>query len=366
MTEIVKRTLFPSKVIKKQSIESVDDSIFKPELLVNTFHNRIMESSLGNFIRNEFQKIVSVIDEAKGTKISTQVIMLPFDENTKRTLDIILAHFRESSCQYPDNSFSIEYFMSRSRFKSEREAITALNKAFNILEHTVVYIKSEKIQKSWNNIFNRDIKLFKSLSLVKSKGKKICHYEFHTDYFDIIKKWNAGIPVSIKLLKLGLKYNHAYYLGRRLFNHARMNANAKNHNFISVQSVLEAMPTLPKENDMDIYNFKKQIQIPFEESLERLVKEEIITPNYTFYNQRREPLTDIQIRSMNFKTFKTLFLEFELADYGQQHIKNIEYHSKSKEKKKALDIDRKVVNNKLAKLSKQVKLIEKKVLSPSS
>lgn len=356
-----KNDIFPLPVaaVNKNEVAEYEDK--KPELLANSFHNLIMESRLDNLKRDEFTKIVSVIDEAKGTNISTQFIMLPFDENTKRTLDIILAHFRENGCQYPDGSFSMEYFMSRSRFTSEREAITALNKAFNILQYTVVYIKSEKIQKSWNNIFNRDVKLFTELSLAKSKGKKLCHYEFHTDYFDIIKKWNAGVPVSIKLLKLGLKYNHVYYLGRRLFNHARMNANAKNHNFISVKSVLEAMPTLPKENDTDIYNFKKQIQIPFEESLERLVKEEILTNNITFYNKKREPLTESQLRTMNFKIFTKIFLEFELANYEQQHIKNIEYHSKSKEKKKVFDIDKQAVNNKLAKLSKRVKKIEKKV-----
>ena len=239
--------------------------------------------------------------------------MLPFDENTKRTLDIILAHFRENSCKYPDGSFPMEYFMLRSRFTSEREAITVLKQAFNILQNTTVYIKSEEIQKSWSNIFNRDIKLFKTLSIAKSKGKKLCHYEFYEDYFDIIKSWNAGVPVSIKLLKLGLKYNHTYYLGRRLFNHAKMNANAKNYNFISVKSALEAMPTLPKENDADIYNLKKQIQIPFDEALEKLEKEGILTSNYTFYNKKREPLTDSQLCSMNFKTFKNIYIEFELA-----------------------------------------------------
>lgn len=333
----------------------------KPELLANSLHNLIMESRLDIFRRDEFKKIISVIDEQKGTNISTQFNMLPFDENTKRTLDIILAHFRENSCKYPDGSFSIKYFMSMSRFKSEREAITALNVAFNILKHTIVYVKSVGIQKSWNNIFNRDIKLFKTLSIIKSKGKKLCHYEFYDDYFDIIKNWNAGVPVSIKLLKLGLKYNHTYYLGRRLFNHAKMNASAKNHNFISVKSALEAMPTLPKENAADIYNLKKQIQIPFEESLEKLVKEGILTSNYTFYNKKREPLTETQLRLMNFKSFKNLYLEFELADYEQQHQKNITHKLKISEKQLILDADKKVLNKKYNKLSKRVRTIEKKV-----
>lgn len=355
-----KKDIFSVVDVNKNKVNEYE--VQKPELLANSFHNLIMESRVDHFTTDQFQKIVSVMDKEKGTSISTQLIMLPFDENTKRTLDIILAHFRENSCKYPDGSFSMEYFMSRNRFTSEREAITALKQAFNILQNTTVYIKSEEIQKSWSNIFNRDIKLFKTLSIAKSKGKKLCHYEFYEDYFDIIKSWNAGVPVSIKLLKLGLKYNHAYYLGRRLFNHAKMNATAKNHNFISVKSALEALPTLPKENDKDIYNLKKQIQIPFEESLEKLVKEEILTPNYTFYNKNRESLTESQLCSMNFKTFKNIYLEFELADYTQQHEKNIEHQSKSKQKQQILDMDKKAVSEKLAKLSKQVKKIEKKVL----
>lgn len=355
-----KHTL-PISAVNTKENEPIEYEAQKPELLANSLHNLIMESRVDHFKTDEFQKIVSVIDKEKGTNISTQYIMLPFDENTKRTLDIILAHFRENGCKYPDGSFLMEYFMSRSRFKSEREAVTALNEASNILRHTIVYIKSEKTQKSWSNIFNRDIKLFKTLSIAKSKGKKLCHYEFYEDYFDIIKSWNAGVPVSIKLLKLGLKYKHAYYLGRRLFNHAKMNANAKNYNFISVKSALEAMPTLPKENDADIYNLKKQIQIPFEESLEKLVKEGILTSNYTFYNKKREPLTESQLCSMNFKCFKNLYLEFELADYEQQHQKNITHKLKTSEKQLILDADKKVLNKKYNKLSKRLRTIEKKV-----
>jgi len=353
------KNILPLKSNNIDAITEYEDK--KPELLANSFHNLIMESRIDNLTINEFKKIISVIDEKKGTNISTQFNMLPFDENTKRTLDIILAHFRENSCKYPDGSFPMEYFMLRSRFTSEREAITALKQAFNILQNTTVYIKSEEIQKSWSNIFNRDIKLFKTLSIAKSKGKKLCHYEFYEDYFDIIKSWNAGVPVSIKLLKLGLKYNHTYYLGRRLFNHAKMNANAKNYNFISVKSALEAMPTLPKENDADIYNLKKQIQIPFDEALEKLEKEGILTSNYTFYNKKREPLTETQLRSMNFRSFKNLYLEFELADYEQQHQKNITHKLKTSEKQLILDADKKALNKKYNKLSKRVRTIEKKV-----
>ena len=64
---------------------------------------------------------------------------------------------------------------------------------------------------------------------------------------------------------------------------------------------------------------------------------------------------------MNFKTFKNIYLEFELADYTQQHEKNIEHQSKSKQKQQILDMDKKAVSEKLAKLSKRVKKIEKKV-----
>lgn len=362
---MTKNDIFPLPIIDANKNELTEYTDKPRELLVNSFCNLIMESKVNHFITDELQKIVSVIDLGKGIKISTEIIMLPFDENTKRILDIILVHFRENSCKYPDGSFSMKYFKSMSRFKSEREAVTALNKAFKILEHTVVYIKSEKIQKiqkPWNDIFNRNVKLFTELSLKKIKGKKICNYEFFPDCFDIIKKWNAGVPVSIKLLKLGLKYNHAYYLGRRLFNHAKMNVLAKNRNFISVKSALEAMPTLPRESDVDdIYNFKKQIQIPFEEALEKLVKEEILTSNYTFYNKKREPLTKTQLRSMSFKCFKELYLEFELADYEQQHQKNIDYKIKSNEKKLILDTDKKTVNKRLTNLSTRVKKIEKKV-----
>ena len=46
--------------------------------------------------------------------------------------------------------------------------------------------------------------------------------------------------------------------------------------------------------------------------LEKLEKEGILTSNYTFYNKKREPLTESQLCSMNFKCFKKLYLEFEL------------------------------------------------------
>ena len=111
---------------------------------------------------------------------------------------------------------------------------------------------------------------------------------------------------------------------------------------------------------LDLFiNLKKQIQIPFDESLEKLEKEGILTSNYTFYNKKREPLTESQLCSMNFKCFKKLYLEFELADYEQQHIKNIENKAKFQKKQQISNVE-KAVNKKLAKWSKLVKKIQKK------
>ena len=144
-------------------------------------------------------------------------------------------------------------------------------------------------------------------------------------------------------------------MGLRMYNHAKMNVGKHNENTISVKSLLETNPALPREEEVK-YGLKKGIMIPFEKNLEVLCKQEILEPlGYEYCNKEGGVLTEKQLEIMNYKTFKNLYIKFSLYNYNNQRIQNLKAKVKAKTSQNDRKITKRITNDVTKKVLKRLK-----------
>ena len=95
------------------------------------------------------------------------------------------------------------------------------------------------------------------------------------------------MPFNINLFKINMK-NHpnAYLIARRLLLHKNMNYNKSNADIISIEKLIESVPTLPsyKEIITGARQVKKRIIDPFELALTSLACEYDILSDWKYHN----------------------------------------------------------------------------------
>lgn len=149
------------------------------------------------------------------------------------------------------------------------------------------------------------------------------------------------MPFPDGLLKINGKTNrHSYFIGRKLAEYHNMNIAKDNANRISVFTLITACPDLPSyEEIMEDANgsVTQKIIQPFERDLMALKDKYGILKDWHYCNSKGEPLTNEQIESYSYSTWKEWLVEFELADYPDQseRIARIEERKKNAYKRKA-------------------------------
>ena len=131
--------------------------------------------------------------------------------------------------------------------------------------------------------------------------------QFDLKFLRYLSSFAYIMPYPIKILSVDFKHNpHAFLLARKLALHLNMNYGKTNSNIISVKTLLEALPDLPKYHEvLNKGKHVKQLIIePFERDLDYLVKIGIL--------QNWHYTAEVNYR---FKKWKTLSLEFYFIDY---------------------------------------------------
>ena len=141
------------------------------------------------------------------------------------------------------------------------------------------------------------------------------------------------MPFNKKLWKVNGKLNpNAYAFGFKLFAHHNMNIAKPNANRISVSTLLDVAPSIPRYEEVahSDRHFDKRIIAPFERDLDALVDFEILK-SWEYCNAKGEPLTGEQIDIKNYDVFSQLLINFELKDYPEQteRIKKMQAAKKS-------------------------------------
>jgi hypothetical protein len=181
---------FPVDVVDK-SKGATSNPLFSENKLLNTLNNnyitKINEARLENYTLDHLTEKYFI--EEHDISIVTEIVMKPFSESVRRLWNTILFEFNKSDRKYPDCNFPLEDYINNSRFKSKREAVTQLKIDLEILQHTSLVLKQESTKKNnkiWNNnLINQGIKLFKTTAYIKN----VIHFQFHEEFFDLLKDW---------------------------------------------------------------------------------------------------------------------------------------------------------------------------------
>ena len=137
--------------------------------------------------------------------------------------------------------------------------------------------------------------------------------QFDLKFLRYLSSFAYIMPYPIKILSVDFKHNsHAFLLARKLALHLNMNYGKTNSNIISVKTLLEALPDLPKYHEVSSKGrqIKQLIIEPLERDLHYLVKLGILSSwNYTS-----------TIVVFNFKKWKISSLEFHFSDYPMRNV----------------------------------------------
>ena len=137
-----------------------------------------------------------------------------------------------------------------------------------------------------------------------------------TVYFtvDIAQYLSQAYIMQYNLQALAIdtnKFRHAHSLFRKLYSHYYQNAGKYKHVRISVESLLEACPGMPRPEEVKDRHYIRNILNPFEENMNALQEAGIIE-EWHYCKSGGEPLTDEQLREYDFKDWLHWLVEYTL------------------------------------------------------
>lgn len=137
-----------------------------------------------------------------------------------------------------------------------------------------------------------------------------------TVYFtvDIAQYLSQAYIMQINLQTLAIdnnKFRHAYSLAIKLYAHYFQNAGKYKHVRISVESLLEACPEMPRPEEVKSRHYSQQIIDPFEENINALQEAGSIE-EWHYCNSGGEALTDEQLRDYDFNDWLHWLVEYTL------------------------------------------------------
>ena len=318
---------------EKEKAEPIEPEIVKPP------HNdyTLMQQGIAT---NKLSKIKSrekdvKIDPVTGTGIMTwddfTVAMKNFKEiagfrtSTHKLLDALMIEFTETGGKDTKITLSLKKLMELRGLKNEKSARQQTEEDLETLYNASISFN----QKS------KGRKDFLDMRLVIDKGIKngIVQCTFHPDFYGLMKTYQV-MPMNKKALALDDRYNpNAYYFLREFCEHMNMNYSKPNKNLISVMTLLKSTPEIPTYEELEKTNrqYKQKIIDPFERDLNKLEEIRAITWEYCHTNAL--PLSDEELKEMDYEIFHKLLIHFELIDYPQRDNSKKSLQVKNNQKK---------------------------------
>jgi len=291
VTEIVKRTLFPSKVIKKQSIESVDDSII---FTLNSAH--IMELVA---IKDEYSRINQITQDVIFKNNNTELLIKNLSQVGSKLsstvfylLTALIMQFNSSTRDKKQVLLSVTNYQELRGVTSKKKLLEQIRDDLNLLSSFYISYKFiKRNSKKCNSFYN--VRLIQGWGCTNDN----ITISFSDEFYEHLKNNTYPMPFHKEIFKLNPKTS-AQTLGFYLFYLYNMNHDKKNANVVSVRSMLEHCPTIPSK-DKAYPKLNQKIVEPFERALEAL--QGILRWHYT--NAKKEPLTQEQLNTFNYNIF---------------------------------------------------------------
>lgn len=267
----------------------------------------------------------TVIDPITGTATITQgslTITIPdltipdfteltgFKTSTYQLLDALTVALTETGAKSPVVALSLEEYMAKRGLKNKKEARKQATADLETLFNAKISFK-EKRRKGQEQDFH-------DIRIIDSKGirKGIINVSFGTSFYNILLGYPI-MPYPAQLWTLNANRNpNSFYLLRKIAEHKNMNVGKKNEDTIAVKTLLAVAPNLPSYEEVMATGrqLNQRIIEPFERDMDAL--EDTLT--WTYCHSNNSPLTDEELASLSYDTFKSLLIKIDWKQYPDQ------------------------------------------------
>lgn len=226
---------------------------------------------------------------------------------THRLIDAIMIRCTESGAKENVVTLALEDYMEMCGLKNLKETRKQVNAELKtLLNMKLTFSRSSSREQSFN-----DIKLCDSACI---KNNRII-FSFSEDFFRILK-YMPVMPYPMKLFNINHKKNpNSYYFLKKISEHKKMNYFKKNADTISVKTLLECTPELPKYDDVMSGDraVARRIIEPFERDLNDL--SEVFRWEYCHTNGTR--LFDHELDNFDYHVFYSLMIKVKWKEYPE-------------------------------------------------
>ena len=242
----------------------------------------------------------------------------------QQLLDALLIEATESS-KNPEESedtlvtLPLKKYMQVRGLSDEKSARAQVKEDLDALSKLRIYF-AEK-----NN--NYDFPICGGKGIVRG----VITIRFDKDFFKLYRSYPV-MAYHEELLKIKLKTNpYSLGLGRRILEHKNMNIGKSNENIMSVATLLDAIPDMPRYEELgDAGQLRKRIIDPFERDMNYFEKTNMFTWHYCGKSgaEVSEPTTRIE--------FEKSLIKFTWLDYPDQteRLKKIAERAAAREEEK--------------------------------
>ena len=251
-------------------------------------------------------------------------------------------------------TFSVDEYMQMCHIKDRKQAFEQLRDAVRTLYNLTIsgtevrYIIPRGKTKLQRDEWRFEARLLEFIGEAYYDRPIVDGYvELHFS-MDMAKYFSRAylMPYPNGLLIINGKHNpHSYFIGRKLAEHHNMNIGKPNSNRIAVKSLIDALPDLPKREQVmkGNRNLTQQIIQPFERDLIALKESYGMLTDWHYCQLNGELLTDEQMESYSFNEWSAWLIDFTFANYPDQSdriqkISDFKNNKSQKRKKSPLKV----------------------------
>lgn len=241
---------------------------------------------------------------------------------TYRLLDALTMQFTKNGSNSTLIQLPLTEYMDRCGLKDIKSARKQVK-----IELDNLY----RLSLEWNDKENGKNKDYAKTRICDSVGikKGVIIFNLTLGFYSYLSKAHI-MPYPKQLYKIDAHHNpHSFYFLRKIAEHKNMNKGKTNEDIISVKTLLEAAPLLPKYNDLvRAGRIKERIIEPFERDMDNL--EDTLTWEYTHRNGKA--LTENELNLFNYTIFSELMIKITWKEYPER-MNNTPTKPKTKNKK---------------------------------
>ena len=232
--------------------------------------------------------------------------------STYQLLDAITIALTESGAKSPTVILSVEDYMKRRGLKDRKEARKQLTADLDVLLKTSLTWEEKRGKSSipYAGVNITD-------SWIWADGKKTAvAFTFGQTFYSVLMGYPV-MPYPAQLQTLNAKRNpNSYYMLRKIAEHKNMNIGKKNEDIIAVKTLLDCSPFIPSYEEVmrGNRNIQDRIIEPFERDMDALDA----TLTWHYCHSLDQPLTDEELASLSYETFKGLLIRTSWRSYPDQ------------------------------------------------